>query len=393
MNTSTPGFRQKILLIWVFVAIAICGIVLGQREMAIPIDGYDFKAYWAASRLFLQGRNPIDADNMLALESRTEAGGAMMAWNPPMLWVILLPVSWMPFQTALLIWLGVNVILLVISVFLLGDIFLPRGRLAPLGAILFVASIFPPAIMAINAGQVTFLVFFGVVSSLFFIKHDQWFWAGAVLILTSVKPHLVILVGPYLMVYMALRRKWIGWFGLCCAVVCFVAILFLLRPTWIADYSVLFHSPPSNWATPTLGTVLNILGLGPWTRFIGLGFFLLLPFFLKRTTAISIETASSILVLITVPTTFFGWSYDQSILLLPISQIVSWLYEFQPRTLERRLLILVMVTIIIIHISHRMFSMSDFFYFWVPLAWGAVYALTAWLKHSVGKQQLSSGIA
>ena len=62
--------------------------------------------------------------------------------------------------------------------------------------------------------EATFLVLLGLVCSMILIRKEQWFWAGASLILTTVKPHMALLAVPYLLLYISYRRKWQGWLGL-----------------------------------------------------------------------------------------------------------------------------------------------------------------------------------
>lgn len=376
--------RRRRWVLWglVLLAVVLGGIVFVRWVVALPIGASDFNAYWAASRLFMEGRNPSDPDNMLEMEHThfdPDQDFVMMTWNPPTLWVFMLPLAWMSFQMARSIWLLVNVVLILVSCLMLGLVYLPRGRVMPLLTYYLVVSFFAPMLLAILAGQVTFLVLFGVAASIFLIKHERWFWAGAVLILTSVKPHMVMLVGPYLMLYMAMRRKWAGWVGLGVAGVTCLVILFVLRPSWIADFGAVLEEPPIDWATPTIGGFLSIHGVGPWVRYIGIGALLLLPLFLRQSESISLETAASVLILVTVPTTFFGWSYDQSLLLAPIAQIVGWLFDPLRSALGRWVVVAAMVLVMMTSLVQRVFQMSDVYFFWVPMAWGAIYVFASWL--------------
>jgi hypothetical protein len=293
----------------------------------------------------------------------------------------MLPLAWIPFQVARCVWLLVNVLLILVSCLMLGLTYLPRERVAPLLVYYLVMSFFSPMLLAILTGQITFLVVFGVAASLFLIKRERWFWAGAALILTSVKPHLVILVGPYLMFYMAVRRKWAGWLGLGVAGVTCLMILFILRPSWIVDFSALLDAPPTNWATPTIGGFLSFYGAGPWVRYIGTGFLLLLPLFLRQSEFISLETAVSVLILVTIPMTFFGWSYDQSLLLVPIAQIVGWLFGPLRSALGRWVLSVSMIVTVTVNMAQRAAAAKtrECYFFWVPLVWGVIYALASWM--------------
>jgi len=344
----------------------------------------------------MEGRNPSEPDNMLEMEHthyNPDQGFVMMTWNPPTLWVFMLPLAWMPFQVARCVWLLVNVLLILVSCLMLGLTYLPRERVAPLLVYYLVMSFFSPMLLVILTGQITFLVVFGVAASLFLIKRERWFWAGAALILTSVKPHLVILVGPYLMFYMAVRRKWAGWLGLGVAGVTCLMILFILRPSWIVDFSALLDAPSIDWATPTIGGFLGFHGIAPWSRYVGIGFLLLLPFFLRRSESISLETAASVLILVTIPMTFFGWSYDQSLLLVPIAQIVGWLCSPLQSVIRRWALSVAMVVVIAVNIAQRVAKTSDVYSFWVPLAWGAIYTLASWLvgRRDTYRPQKSAG--
>jgi len=357
----------------------------------MPIGVSDFNAYWAASRLLLEGRNSSDPDNMLEMERahfNPDQDFVMMTWNPPTLWVFMLPLAWMPFEVARSIWLLVNVALIVVSCLMLGLIYLPRGDIAPLLTYYLVMALFSPMLLAILTGQIVFLFVFGVAASMFLIKRERWFWAGVVLILTSIKPHMVMLVAPYLMFYMAMRRKWAGWIGLGVAGAICLVILFILRPSWIADFSALLDAPPIDWATPTIGGFLSLYGVGPWLRYVGMGFLLLLPLFLCRPKPVSLETAASVLILMTVPTTFFGWSYDQSVLLVPIAQIVGWLFSPVRSVVGRWAVIAAMVVTMVVNMAQRVAKTSDVYFFWVPLAWGMIYALASWLVDRRGAYDL-----
>jgi hypothetical protein len=378
------------------LSLTVLGVVFGgtvvvQRLATLPIGASDFNAYWSASRLLLEGRNPTDPANMLEMERayfNPDQDFTMMAWNPPMLWVFMLPVAWLPFQTARVTWLLINVTLAMASCLMLGRVYMPRGRVAPLLTYLLLAACFSPMLLAFLTGQVTFLVVFGVAACLFMVKQQWWFGAGAALILTSVKPHLVILVGPYLLLYIAARRKWAGWLGLGLSGAACVAILFVLRSSWLVDFMGLLDAPPVDWATPTLGGLLSLYGAGRWVRFIGLGFLLVLPVLIRRPEQFSLETSASVLTLLTIPTTFFGWSYDQSLLLIPIAQVVGWLFEPMRSALGRWLLVAAMLAALAANMAQRVATTDEVYFFWVPLAWAGVYVATRYLRRNTSSPLL-----
>ncbi len=374
--------NQRLLLFIILFLVVLGGIVFVWQLIDIPIGYIDFRAYWSASRLLLTGHNPYDSAAMLALERAhvdPNQDFTMMAWNPPPTYVLLLPVAWLPFPVARALWVFVNISLLLGSCVLLSLSYLPPGR-KPLIVYFLIAIFFPPALVAILMGQITFLVLFGLAASIFLLKREQFLWSGVALVLTSVKPHLALLVGPYLLLSMAAKRKWSGWLGLGLAGLFCAVILFALRPGWLLDFQDLLKSPPVNWATPTFGGFLAIYGIDPWPRYVGFGFLLLLPFLLKAGSPVSPEAATSVLTLITIPTTFFGWSYDQSLLLIPIAQLVGWL--FGPLRIAHKIILLgSMASIMVANVIHRINTTSEVYYLWVPLAWGVLYLVALGMRN------------
>lgn len=226
-------------------------------------------------------------------------------------------------------------------------------------------------------GQVNFLVFLGLASSMVLIKKEKWFWAGAVLILTSIKPHLVILAVIYLLIIMAQRRQFVGWAGLLCGSIACAIILFIFRPPWIYDFFGMLAIPPVNWATPTLGGLLNSQQISNY--FILL--LLPLPFLLANLQrSISMEFSIALLTVITVPFTFFGWSYDQTILLIPIAQLFIWIYHLNNKLLNFGFASICTISLLI-NYWQRILNINEVYYVWVPLVWCLVFGLT-WRLYS-----------
>ena len=94
---TDAGWYRWALFGLVALAVIVGGIVFVQRLVTIPVGVSDFNAYWAASRLFMEGRNPSEPDNMLEMEHthyNPDQGFVMMTWNPPTLWVFMLPSLW-----------------------------------------------------------------------------------------------------------------------------------------------------------------------------------------------------------------------------------------------------------------------------------------------------------
>jgi len=361
----------------VLSSVICCGLVI-TTIAGTDIGKPDLRAYWSASRLVWEGRNPCAPENMLSIQQQhvdPQQRAPLMAWNPPSLWVFMLPLSWLPFEIARFVWLLANITMTYAACLLLLRIYLPGSSIRTQAIFIALASLFVPTLTVIQIGQVTLLVLLGLVGAVCLIKHDRWFWAGASLCLTSVKPHLVTLAVLYLIAYAIIRKEWRFVWGLVSTSVLCMLTLFALRPEWIRDYSAYFDNPPSNWLTPTLGGLLQHVGVRGWPQYAGLTLLLVLPVFLKRPSPRSLESTVSLLTLITIPTTFFGWSFDQVMLLIPMAEIFSWILTSGHPILVRIGASLASIGVIVVSYVLRSVTHNDIHFIWIPVLWVGIYAL------------------
>jgi len=261
---------------------------------------------------------------------------------------------------------------------LLARLYLPPGNNKIAVLFLIFAFSLPQVVTGIVIGQVTFLVFLGLIACMALIKKERWFWAGAVLILTIIKPHMVVLPLIYILIHMAQRRQYKGWVGLILAGISCLVIVTLFRPHWVGDLLGEMAIPPIHWATPTIGGLLSSWGLPDFTRYLMI-LFLPLPFILaKYQASIKMELAVALLTLITVPTTFFGWSFDQVILLIPIAQVFAWMTLAKNKTINFWFVFALVVSLGITYIQRAQIS-NDVYYVWFPFFWWFIFGLTWYL--------------
>lgn len=353
----------------------------------------DFVGYWSATYLFRNGQNPYDPSLMEITQNTklsTSQDATIMAWNPPTLFVILLPLAWLPFLHAKFLWLTINLILVIATCLMLIRVYHAPENTIFIGTLLLFSLIFPPVVSGFYMGQVTFLILFGLVASTWMVKKGLWFGAGMVLIVTTIKPHLVILSVVYLITLMARKRKFDGWVGLLTSSSLCILILFAFRPTWIDDLVGLSAIAPVNWATPTVGGWLSSLGITEYARYLII-LLLPLPIFLAwNHSKISVEFSVALLTLITIPLTFFGWNYDHSMLLIPVTLAFTWLAKSQ-NTSAKFLTILMIGISLGTNIYLRTLSLNDMIFLWVPLFWWLIFSLT-WhlysLQHETHEQKV-----
>ena len=367
------------------------GLSLWNLSSTTDFGESDFRIYWSATYLLSRGQNPYDIEAIKTVQQTQTHGisnDTIMAWNPPFLFLFLLPLAWLPFVAAKFAWLVVNLLIIITAGILLIDLYLHRSSPKVKLAFLIFAIGFPAAITGLYMGQVTFLVFWGLVACMALIKKEQWFWAGTALILTTIKPHIVVLAVLYLLVYMAYQRQFKGWAGLAAAGIVGLGILLLFRSDLISNLVGETSVASGRWATSTIGGLLSYLEITEAARFLIL-LFVPIPFYLARhPEKFSMEFSVALLTLITVPTTIFGWSYDQTILLIPIAQVFSWLADSK----YRLAMIAFILCVTIANYVQRVLPINEVYYVWFPLLWWIIFGL-AWRGSTSFKPQLTSSHA
>jgi hypothetical protein len=372
-HTSTTLWSFRGLLIVLALVIVFS---LWNLASTTDFGESDFMIYWAATYLIRNGQNPYNLElikEIQAAQVHWKPEVHTIAWNPPFLFIFLLPFAGLPFLVAKFAWLITSILIVVTAALMLIRVYMKDA--SPRAKMTFVvfAVAFPAVITGLYMGQVTFLVFWGLVACLFLIKKEQWFWAGAALILTSIKPHIVLLAGIYIVAYMARQRKYQGWAGLVTAGVVGFAILLLLAPDLINNLMGETSVAAGRWATSTIGGLLSYWNITEVTRYL---FIILLPLpvhMALHPERFSVEFSVALLTLINLPTTFYGWSYDQTILLIPIAQVFSWL----TRSKYSLAIIVGIIAVMALNYFQRVLPLNEVYYVWVPLAWWAIFAF-AW---------------
>lgn len=380
-STTTSIFSGLVIVLVFFILFSLWNIA-----STTDFGESDFMIYWAATHLIRNGENPYNLElikSIQAAQVHWKPEVHTIAWNPPFLFLFLLPFAGLPFLVAKFAWLIASILIVVTAAGMLIQVYLKEA--SPRTKLIFVvfAVAFPAVITGLYMGQVTFLVFWGLVASLFLIKREKWFWAGAALLLTSIKPHIVLLAGIYLVAYMARQRRLQGWAGLLVSMVLGFAILLVLAPDLISNMMGETSVASGRWATSTIGGLLSYWNITEAARFL---FVLLLPlpfYMAMHPEKFSVEFSVALLTLINLPTTFYGWSYDQTILLIPIAQVFSWL----TRSKYRAHLAALILVVLAFNYFQRMLPLNEVYYVWVPLAWWMIFGIT-WREVSLSNEKL-----
>jgi len=313
------------LFLGVILAVIIPNFAPGRGEQ-------DFIRYWAASRLLVTGGNPYDGKDLTNIQKETrpelliEEGDIVEAWNPPWLLLTLIPLGLLPFGFAVPMWVFLNVLLivsaLVISWRLSGGADNQRLFLIVLGA----GVLFGNTIILIRLGQISTLILMSLLIGFLLIQKDRDWLAGVIFLVATIKPQLSYLVLLVLLIWSLKHRRWKIIAGLAVAGIVSALVVWLILPGWLSIYiQTILRLPFSNIYTSTLGSFMN--------EMFGVSIFkytaiLLLPLafpLAKQVDKIGWFTTMNLALVISIPFSVYGFSFDQVLLLPAVVQIIAWI--------------------------------------------------------------------
>jgi len=147
----------------------------------------DFLSFWSAGRLALGG-HAAQAYDWPAMHGFQEqlmhhAASGFLGWAyPPLFFTVAMPLAWLPYGVAFLIWIGVSIALYATSV-----LFIARDRRA-----LFLALAAPASLACVTVGQNGFLTA-ALMAAILLQLEARPLLAGFLLGLLTYKPHFGLL--------------------------------------------------------------------------------------------------------------------------------------------------------------------------------------------------------
>ncbi len=371
--------RVWLIRLGLLIALAVLGWELwlwGTSGKLIHVD--DFVEYWAAARLFLSGDNPYDTAALF--ETQRAVGWAktqpLIMWNPPWILTLIAPFGLLSYSLGRVLWFFLQIALVLLGSGLLWRIYAPEAPTTWPGWVLGIC--FAPTLFAIRVGQLAPFFFLGWVAFLWWERQRRDLWAGASLALITLKPHLLYLFWLFLALWVWQNRRWRIWGGLGLGLGFMIGLPALYSPAIIGQYlSLIAHSSPLYWGTPTWGALLRlILGVDKaWLQFVPPALGLLLGLYLAHRWGKGWrwEDAGPLVLLLSVITTAFGWSFDQVILLPAIirSAIIA-----RRSPLRWRIWRIAFILIEIAALGLNLKQADEIWYVWLAPAWLLLYLVS-----------------
>lgn len=351
------------------VIILLLGAIIILFPISLPpgAGDWDLQAYWSSAYLFAHGRDFSDSTALGEIEhtlTTRDDPETLYSWFSPIGNVVLFPLTFIPFTRAVYYWLVLNIILLFYSATLIWNDTDSRTWIPLLATFSFSMTV-----VSLVFGQINFLEVLGLALFLSLNKREKPFLAGASLVLTTIKPHLVILTLPILLLDLLRKKEWKALTGFAAGLAfCFI-LLFVFYHHWFQSFLTVVTSGMSTVReTPNINGLLVLLkeyNLGKLIWLIALvgG----IVWWWQRGKIWDRRTFIDISVTIGLIVSPIGWSYDQVMLLFPILSLLSWAARDRlPNRMTKSVLSL-LVAANLISYYQRTYAPSDVMFFWVPV--------------------------
>ncbi|HUW95024.1 MAG TPA: glycosyltransferase family 87 protein [Anaerolineae bacterium] len=376
-----PLSKQTALKI-ILLVVGVAAFLIVPFRLPSGLGAIDFRPYWSSSYLLAHGRDfsdPSRIDSVARNLTGWDEPFTMHAWFAPTGILVLLPYTLLPFTRAVYYWLLTNIVVVFFSAILIW-----RNTKMRVWIPLVAAFGFSMTLLSLIAGQVNTLVVFGLALFSFFSELRRDFATGASLVLTTIKPHLVVLTLPLLLLDILWRKQWRVLAGFAGTLVGCALILSVFYPAWpVSFWQLVTFGMSSIRETPTLAGLLVVAGQPRWGKWIwAVGLFFAIVLWWQGRKERDRRTLVDISILAGMIISPVGWSYDQVMLLFPLLRILEWAAN---GFLARKDIIAVALVLVIadaITFYERVLSPSEVWFFWVPLVVAGVYVF-AWQRRQV----------
>jgi hypothetical protein len=317
-------FKTYLRYILALLAILVGVVFISQKVSVFPTN--DYIEYWSSGRINIRGGNPYAPEEMLILQQQIDStlSDAIMMWNPPWLLGFIMIFGLLNYSMSRILWFLLELITIFSSADLLWQVYggNPKKRWIAWIAILCIG----PTLHALKLGQITPFILLGIAGFLYFQKKDKPFWAGVIVSLIFLKPHLLYLLVIALVLWGFINKEWRLLAGMGVGVILPFAIANLPNPGLTSQYlNALLNYPPEYWQTTTLGMPLrllfwqNLFFLQFSPMILGLVWFSF--FWLKNGKLWDWLSAMPLIVLVSATTSAYGWVFDVIVAGVAIIQV------------------------------------------------------------------------
>ncbi len=327
------------IVIWILLIISLLALIRLVPNLTQPnvIPADDYVRFWAGAKLVLAGDNPYDPSSIDRLQ--VEAGGqgtstgiTSIVLNPPWALSLLLPFGLLSYPLSRLVWLLLTIILLIICTQILWGFYQGSAGQKWIGWI--AVFIFAPTISVLEKGQITPFLLLSLVGFLYFaVYRRNDLAAGAFLTLASIKPQVMYIVWIAVLVWVIRERRWLILAGLGGTILLLTVLTMIFDASIVQQYLTAMRTyQTAEWATPTFGSYLRYFWLGTgsmWPQFlpVAVGIIWFIYYWIRHASRWNWLEALPVILLVSILTTPYAWTYDHVILVPAVVQAVIWLHR------------------------------------------------------------------
>jgi len=372
----------RVCLVIVVLIILLSGARLLAEEPANSSSGavMDYVAYWAAARLLLNGDNPYSPTSLLHLQQKVGLQGTepLMMWNPPWTFILTLPFGFFDFSVSQFLWFVLNVFAVLFSSHQLWRIYTGSTVYSRMPWLL--ALTFFPNILVLIFGQISPLILLGLTTFVCFVQRQKWIAAGAALVIVSVKPHFVYLFWIALFLWICQRGRWRILLGAGLAWLLAAILPLIIDPAVYSQYVELYSRAPLRMPldlpAPTLRNVLKVFTpvdsavVEYLPTMAGIGWMLF--YWLRHKDQWEWAEQLPLILLVSIVTSAYTWSFDQVVFLPAIFQGAAWVRGRRVGWYGKAAVVFY-GGIDIFYLTMKFVVVNDFWYFWMAPAYLANY--------------------
>ena len=200
----------------------------GNVDMLGRPLGTDFVSFYAAGKLVQDGQAPLAYDKLVHFSmEKSVVGNATIGYYsftyPPMILLLVTPLSVLPYLVALLLWQGGT---LIFFIWMLDKITNTKG-------VVVLALAFPAVLVTLFHGQNSFLTA-GLIAGIIYYLDSKPILCGLMIGILTLKPHLGILIPVVLLI----SNHWQVFFSAAGFSLLFAALSYLVlgQETWQAFF-------------------------------------------------------------------------------------------------------------------------------------------------------------
>jgi len=322
-------------LIWILPGLLFLGIacfaVANLIINSVDFHNNDFFTFWLAGHMVMRAGDPYSPTQWVA--GHHEFG---VSWIPNQAYVYPLPLSLLfaplgllSLYQAYIVWVALSILMILAALTLLLRTQAGSGRVAiPLvTGIIF----FRPTILTLFNGQISGWMLLLLTITAYLWEKGKWEWGSLVLPLLMLKPNLgaplVLLLGLWLL----FKKRYQAILAMAFMGMILLVIGFLQNPHWVSAYwgigntklAQTFGGSPTVWGLAALishNQITTTLIIGSLA-----GLIILFGFFrasLPGRAALRPLSVLALAVCVTLLVTPYTWTYDQLLLVLPLTTVI-----------------------------------------------------------------------